>query len=104
MHLSRRKFLKSSVATAVAAQGVALFGADAVFADGTVGIPSASHWGRLLALVKDGVLVGVQPVPELDAMPTTLLTPGLLDRVYDKTRVKHPMVRKSYLADPMGDT
>lgn len=104
MHLSRRKFLKSSVATAVAAQGVALFGADAVFADGTVSIPSASHWGPFRALVKDGVLVGVQPVPELDAMPTTMLTQGLLDRVYDKTRVKYPMVRKSYLADPMGDT
>src|SRR5690606_40930743 len=104
MQFSRRTFLKTTVASAVAAHGVSWFGADEVFAGDTVTIPSASHWGPFRAVVKDGVLIGVQAVPELDAMPTKMLTQGLLDRVYDKTRVKYPMVRKSYLADPMGDT
>jgi trimethylamine-N-oxide reductase (cytochrome c) len=40
----------------------------------------------------------------VDAAPTTMLTEGLIGRVYHKTRVKYPMVRKSYLANPTGDT
>jgi len=104
MQLSRRTFLKTTVASAVAVQGLSWFGADHVFAADTLTIPSASHWGPFKAVVKNGVLVGVQALPELDAMPTKMLTEGLLGRVYDKTRVQYPMVRKSYLADPMGDT
>ena len=48
--------------------------------------------------MKKGVLVGVQPLQDIDAMPTTMLTQGLISRVYSKTRVKYPMVRRSYLA------
>jgi len=104
MAVSRRKFLKTTVASAVAVQGFSWFGSDEVFADDTVIIPSADHWGPFRAVVKDGVLVGIQPVPELDAMPNKMLTEGYLERVYHKTRVMYPMVRKSYLADPTGDT
>ncbi|MCQ9615764.1 molybdopterin-dependent oxidoreductase [Paenalcaligenes niemegkensis] len=97
--------MKSTVATAVAANGLTWFAADHVFADDTVTIPSASHWGPFNAVVKDGVLIGVQPIPELDAMPNKMLTEGLLGRVYDKTRVKYPMIRKSYLEGrKTGDT
>lgn len=104
MKLNRRQFLKTTVASAVAANGLTWFGANEALAADTITIPSASHWGPFKAVVKNGVLVGVQPLPELDAMPTKMLTEGLLGRVYHKTRVQYPMVRKSYLADPTGDT
>ena len=60
--------------------------------------------GPFKAVVQNGVLIGVQALPDLDAMPTKMLTEGLLGRVYHKTRVQYPMIRKSYLADPTGDT
>ncbi|PLC53012.1 trimethylamine-N-oxide reductase [Pollutimonas nitritireducens] len=104
MQVSRRTFLKTTVASTVAANGLTWFGANAVFAADTVTIPSASHWGPFKAVVQNGVLIGVQALPDLDAMPTKMLTEGLLGRVYHKTRVQYPMIRKSYLADPTGDT
>lgn len=104
MQFSRRKFLKTTIASAVAANGLSWFAAGQAFASDTVVIPSASHWGPFKAVVKNGVLVGIQPVTELDAMPTKMLTQGLLERVYHKTRVKYPMVRKSYLENLGGDT
>lgn len=104
MGMTRRDFLKASIASAVAAQGVTLFGASEVFGGDTVVIPSASHWGPFKAVVKRGVLVGVQPLKDVDAMPIKMLTEGLISRVYHKTRVMYPMVRKSYLANPRGDS
>ncbi len=105
MRFSRRTFLKTTIASAVAANGLTFFKAGEAFAADTVTIPSASHWGPFNAVVKDGVLVGVQPISELDAMPNKMLTEGLLERVYHKTRVKYPMVRKSYLeGQGSGDT
>jgi len=104
MQFSRRKFLKTTIASAVATNGLSWFSAGQAFASDTVVIPSASHWGPFKAVVKNGVLVGIQPVSELDAMPTKMLTQGLLERVYHKTRVKYPMVRKSYLENLGGDT
>ncbi|PSU36440.1 molybdopterin-dependent oxidoreductase [Photobacterium lutimaris] len=106
MAISRRAFLKASIATAVAATGgLTVFHASTRFDDAnTVIIPHASHWGPFNAVVKDGILIGVQPLKELDAMPTEMLTEGIISRVYDKTRVQYPMVRQSYLANPKGDT
>ena len=104
MALSRRQFLKASVAGVVAANGLTLFAAGQVFGSDTVVIPHACHWGPFKAVVKNGVLIGVQPLTDYDAMPTKMLTEGLLSRIYHKTRVKYPMVRKSYLADPLGNT
>jgi len=104
MDISRRSFLKASLASAVAVNGLTIFSPKAVFGDDTVLIPHACHWGPFKAVVKNGVLIGVQPLSEFDAMPTKMLTEGLLSRVYDKTRVKYPMVRKSYLENPTGDT
>ena len=106
MAISRRTFLKTSIATAVVAGGgLMVYPASKFFDDEDVEvIPHASHWGPFNAIVKAGVLVGIQPRKELDAMPTEMLTEGLIGRVYDKTRVKYPMVRASYLADPKGDT
>lgn len=57
----------------------------------------ASHFGPFEAVVRDGKIVGINSMMELDARPTEMLTYGVLDRTYDKTRVNYPMVRKSYL-------
>ncbi len=104
MNVSRRDFLKTSIATAVTANGLSWFSAAEVFGADTVVIPSASHWGPFKAVVKNGVLIGIQPLSDIDALPTKMLIEGLISRVYHKTRVKYPMVRKSYLANPDGDS
>lgn len=104
MSISRRDFLKTSIATAIATNGLTWFGASEVFGADTVVIPSASHWGPFKAVVRNGVLVGIQPLSDIDALPNKMMTEGLISRVYHKTRVKYPMVRKSYLANPDGDT
>ncbi len=65
----------------------------------------ASHFGPFEAVVRDGKLVGINTMMELDARPTEMLTYGVMDRTYDKTRVNYPMVRKSYLEGwETGDT
>ena len=104
MSLSRRAFLKSTAAIAVASGGLKLFGINEVFGADTALIPHASHYGPFKAVVKNGVLVGVQPLKNFDPMPTQMLLEGVLSRTYHPTRVQHPMVRRSYLANPRGDT
>jgi len=65
----------------------------------------ATHWGPLEAVVRDGKIVNISPMVELDARPTEMLTMGTVDRVYSKTRIDYPMVRKSYLDGwATGDT
>ena len=97
MGISRRTFLKSSIATAFASNGLILFSPKHVFSEDTVLIPHASHYGLFKAVVKDGVFVGVQPLPDIDAMPTKMLTEGILSRTNHKTRINYPMIRKSWL-------
>ncbi|MFB2532172.1 molybdopterin-dependent oxidoreductase [Paracoccus sp. p3-h83] len=66
---------------------------------------SATHYGPFEAVVRDGRMIAVNPLPELDGRPTEMLTHGILDRTYDKTRIAGPMVRKSYLEGwQTGDT
>lgn len=103
MSFSRRAFLKSTAAFAVASGGLKLFGVHEVFGADTVLIPHASHYGPFKAVVKNGVLVGVQPLKHFDPMPTQMLLEGVLSRTYHPTRVQYPMVRRSYLANPRGD-
>jgi trimethylamine-N-oxide reductase (cytochrome c) len=57
----------------------------------------ASHYGPFEAIVSDNTLINITPVVELDARPTEMLTMGIMDRTYDKSRINFPMVRKSYL-------
>ena len=65
----------------------------------------ATHYGPFEAVVREGKLVGINTMMELDARPTEMLTYGVMDRTYDKTRVNYPMVRKSYLEGwETGDT
>ncbi|WP_120498901.1 molybdopterin-dependent oxidoreductase [Kiloniella sp. EL199] len=65
----------------------------------------ATHYGPFEGVVRDDKLVSINTVVELDARPTEMLTYGVMDRTYDKTRINYPMVRKSYLEGwQTGDT
>lgn len=65
----------------------------------------ATHYGPFEAVVRDGRLIGLNAVTELDARPTEMLMYGVVDRTYDKSRIDHPMIRKSYLENwESGDT
>ena len=55
----------------------------------------ASHFGPFEAVVRDGELITISTVPQLDAQPTEMLLYGVVDRTYDKSRINYPMVRKS---------
>lgn len=57
----------------------------------------ATHYGTFEAVVRDGRLININAMTELDARPTEMLMYGVKDRTYDKTRINYPMVRKSYL-------
>ncbi|MCL1137852.1 molybdopterin-dependent oxidoreductase [Shewanella pneumatophori] len=103
MAISRRHFLKASLASAFAAQGLTLFPASKVFADDTQVIHHASHYGPFKAVVKNGKLIGIQPINDIDEFPTEMLTKGVLGRTYSDTRVMYPMVRKSFYDNPLGD-
>ncbi len=99
MSISRRRFMQGSAA-AMALSG--LLNSTAIkavlAATGEVKkIFHASHYGAFKALVKDGKMVGLETIDAIDARPTKMLTEGILDRTYHRTRVKYPMVRKSYL-------
>jgi len=59
-------------------------------------IPHATHYGPMIATVDKGRIVRVEAHAS-DRQPTEMLTRGVLDRTYDKTRIVGPMVRKSYL-------
>lgn len=95
---TRRSFLQG---------GAAMFGATSLM--GSTALASidpnsfagrtfhASHFGPFEAVVRDGKLVGINTMMELDARPTEMLSYGVMDRTYDKTRINYPMVRKSYL-------
>ncbi len=102
MNISRRKFLASSIAAASAAPVLTLFGPGAVFSEDTLLIPHATHYGPFNGVIKNGKLVGVQPIESIDAMPTKMLTEGIISRTFHETRVNYPMVRKSYLEAHTG--
>ena len=100
--LSRRSFIKGSAAGLAAGTtlsgpfGAAVLAAIDPHSHGSR-LFHASHYGPFEAVVRDGRLVDVATMPELDARPTGMLHYGIVDRTYDKTRILYPMVRKSYL-------
>ena len=104
---TRRAFLQG---------GIAAFGASSLLGStalagidpnsfGTGRVFHASHFGPFEAVVRDGKLVGLNAVTELDARPSEMLLYGVQDRTLDKSRIDYPMVRKSYLDGwQSGDT
>lgn len=99
MTISRRTFIRHSGASLGLA---ALMSSTATrtlmaAAEGVKKIFHATHYGAFHALVKDGRMVGLETIDAIDARPTAMLTEGVLDRTYHRSRVNYPMVRKSYL-------
>lgn len=96
MSLTRRKFLKGSVAGSVATFAVGTNTASATELFSPVKkVPHASHFGAFYAHVQDGKIVDISP-HESDKRPGAF-TKALVDRNYSDSRIKHPYVRKSYL-------
>ena len=95
MKLSRRGFLKGTAATASVVGASALNANPLGSLDITKKIPHATHFGAFYAKVKDGKVYDLEP-QESDAGPT-VLTKALIDRVYSPSRIKYPVVRKSFL-------
>lgn len=98
--MERRSVLKGMMATAAAA-GIA----PSVLANAPRGVPmdhatymSTSHWGAFRAHVEGGRVSYVLPF-EHDPAPTPMLQ-ALTDRLYSNNRVKSPMVRAGFLANP----
>ena len=59
-----------------------------------------AHWGPFNALVRDGVLIGIEPF-ERDPHPTPLIE-AFRDTIDAKSRIRAPMVRKSWLDQGPG--
>lgn len=102
---TRRGFLQGSAAVGAAS----LMGSTAIASidpnSFSGRIFHASHFGTFEAVVREGKLINISPMTELDARPTAMLTYGIKDRIYDKSRIEYPMVRKSYLENwQTGDT
>ena len=98
MNNTRRYFLKKRPVGTTAA--FPLSGTSSVAANilesRTVKIPSASYFGAFYAHVRDGKIVDITSQLDSDANPLVLVK-GLADRNSTNSRVKYPVVRKSYL-------
>lgn len=57
--------------------------------------PFSTHWGTYFAETRDGKVTGVRDYSE-DPDPA-VIGPGIVDMVDHPTRIRQPMVRKSYL-------
>ena len=102
MSISRRKFLKGSLASSAAAVAVGSNVANAaeLFLE-IKKIPHASHYGAFYAHVQDGKIVDVSP-QESDKRPNSLVR-AFVDRNYAQSRIKYPYVRKSFLEAKPGN-
>lgn len=58
--------------------------------------PHADHYGPFIATVDRGKVTKITPTAA-DKRPTEMLTVGMIERTYDKTRIAGPVVRKGYL-------
>lgn len=93
MNNSRRNFLKVS---ATAAAGAVSLSANPLGSlEDTKKIPHATHFGAFYAKVANGKIYDLEP--QKSDMGPTVLTKGLIDRVYSPSRIKYPVVRKSFL-------
>lgn len=111
MNISRRQFLRYSAAVGVfagfqlapipRALAAAMAGTEsqdplAALKNFTGTVAHADHYGPFMATVEQGRITKITPTPA-DKQPTEMLTVGVLERTYDKTRIVGPMVRKGYL-------
>jgi len=99
---TRREFLGHSIALA----GATSLPPMAYAANGFITEPllnassklTATHWGIIEAFVESGRLTRVKPFSKDAASPSPVIQ-AFSDRVYNRTRVKYPMVREGFLKD-----
>ena len=90
--LSRRQLLATGAAAGMFGPSLLAHGARAAVPDGEV--LTGSHWGAFHAKVQGGRFVAIRPW-EKDPHPSAQL-PGVMDSVYAPTRIKYPMVRRTF--------
>lgn len=103
-HVTRRDFLRG----ASAAGALSLFAPvlltstshNAMAAVNNGEVLTGSHWGAFRAKVENGRWVSVNAW-EGDAYPSRMIE-GVMDSVYSPTRIKYPMVRRSFLENGAG--
>ena len=61
-------------------------------------VVTAAHWGPLGVVVQDGKVV--KSGPAIEPVVPNELQSVVADQLYSETRVKYPMVRKGFLANP----
>lgn len=97
---SRRKFLKTeatlSLTPSIPSSIFATSLNKSIIKNGAIN--TAAHWGMLKANIKNGKIISSQPYEVTSKIPNPLQH-YMADLVY-KTRIKAPMVRKSYLENP----
>ena len=93
LSLSRRDFFKLTAMSTTALTATGAFGSWTSEALAAIDPHShgnrvfhATHYGPIEGIVRNGRLIAMAPMPELDARPSILLK-GILDRTYDKTRL-----------------
>ena len=105
MNENRRDFLKKGATALVATPLLSGVTASNLFADEVKkGVLkngetlTAAHWGMLKVTTKNGIAVKSEPIQKTSEIynPLQHYTP---DMIY-KSRIKHTMVRKSYLENP----
>lgn len=90
--LAGMTFVSKASATGIASQGSGM----GIVKNGNV--LTAAHWGMLNISVQDGKIVKSVPFQKTSEIPNPLQS-FTADMVY-KSRIKYPMVRKSYLENP----
>lgn len=99
MEISRRNFLKKGAlgtAALAASGGISGVAAQNIMESRVKKIPSASHFGAFYAHVRGDKIIDITSQLDSDANPT-IIVKGLADRNSSNSRVKYPVVRKSYL-------
>ncbi|NAZ46382.1 molybdopterin guanine dinucleotide-containing S/N-oxide reductase [Vibrio toranzoniae] len=98
-NMTRREFMKGTGITAGALAFTSLTPMSAMASDKRgSGVLTSGRMGPMLCEVKDGKLVSTTNALA-QTVPNSLQTTGP-DQVHTKARVKYPMVRKGYLANP----
>ena len=96
--LSRRQLLATGAAAGLFGPSLLAHGARAAVPDGEV--LTGSHWGAFRAKVQGGRFVAIRPW-EKDPHPSAQL-PGVMESVYAPSRIKYPMVRRTFLEKGPG--
>jgi biotin/methionine sulfoxide reductase len=66
----------------------------------TLRTPTATHWGAYEAVVRDGRVIALEPMPG-DPDPSSIAN-GMASALYDRSRITEPMIRRGWLEHGPG--